>query len=121
MTLQEFIPGQHCLARRPACIPSDKRDDQQRVLPSARRLGECIQSAFISGKAVGFAGGLYLSASIKPDSLMPSRMAFLMTRYTSQIVRMNTTVSTAIQKTVSRVISASKACKFILHPSVVRS
>lgn len=69
-------------------------------------------SAFISGKCLVFAS-LFRAAitvdahrSTKFDSLMPSRTAALITKYSTHMATMNTTNSTADQKIVSRVISA---------------
>ncbi|GEM_PF-5207157 len=125
MTPDEFSTGQHRSVRHPACTPSDISDDQQRVLPSARRLGECIQSAFISGMVVPgadcFAGGRYLSASTKPDSLMPSLTAFLMTRYVIQIASTVSAIDIANMNMLARAISASMSCRFIRSSSVVLS
>lgn len=86
--------------------------------------GVC-QSARISGKSVlaqlgnrSFCGFLR-SASIKPDSLMPSRIASLISRYVNQPQIAPVIIDTAKKKIACRAISASSAWMFMQRSSVV--
>lgn len=70
------------------------------------------RSALMSGKSaallVGFLSGVGRHLSPSFDSLIPSLIAFLSTRYEIQIVSISTISSTASSKSIARVIATSK-------------
>lgn len=91
---------------------------------SVLEVNTLIQSALMSGRVDwvrlnSAVCGLYLSASTKPDSLMPSRMAALITRYVIQSPTIVMSSDTATMKTICRAISASSTWKFIRFPMLV--
>jgi hypothetical protein len=60
-----------------------------------------------------------LNASIRPDSLIPSRIASLISRYVSHRQMAVTSIETANKKIACLAISTSSVCKFIARRSLV--
>lgn len=70
-------------------------------------------SALMSGTSAAFllSAACAVDRCLSPirDSLIPSRIAFLSTKYEIQMVRISAISSTAISKIIARVIAVSKA------------
>lgn len=68
-----------------------------------------LMSGMFSASRFSFVSPLYFGRSPSRDSLMPSRMAFLSTRYETHIVRISAISSTAASKSTARVIAVSSS------------